>query len=133
MRKLVAVATVLIAVHANAGSGSIVVCESMTVCRLRVTYQEYDIPTLTFNTSSGGAINTTANFWLSQDCSGDPDASFQLVDSPIPNAGYWVLPIDDWGVYPNGTDFSIQWTIDGCPTTACINGTTGSSPELCPF
>jgi hypothetical protein len=54
-----------------------------------------------------------------------------LPDSPITDTGHWSLAIFDWAVFPDGTDFSIQWTIDGCPSTACVNGTTGSSPDIC--
>jgi hypothetical protein len=131
MKKVVSVAAALFAVHAWAGGGSIVICESMTACRLRLPNLEYDIPTLAVNTTSGGTINTTANFWLSQDCIGDPDATVELLGSPIPSEGYWILTMDDWAIYPDGTDFSVQWTIEGCPSTKCINGTTGTSPDMC--
>ncbi len=129
MKKLVTVAAVLFAVQVY--GGGIVVCESMTACRLRVPNPERDIPTLTIDTTSGGTINTRASFWLSPDCMGDPDASVQLLDSPIPSEGHWFLPITDWAIYPNGTDFSVQWTIEGCPSTECVNGTTGTSPDMC--
>jgi len=133
MKKLFAIIAALFAVHANAGGGSIVVCDSMAICRVPPPYMDYDALVLSFSSTAGGTINSTTNFWLSQDCQGDPDASLQLLDSPIPSAGYWILPLDAWAIYPDGTDFSIQWTIDGCPATDCINGTMGSSPDICQF
>jgi hypothetical protein len=129
MKKLVAVAAVLFAVQVY--GGGIVVCESMTACRRPPPYLQYDTPTLTFTTIEGGTINVSVNFWPSEDCAGDPDASVDLPDSPVIGAGYWILSMDDWATNPDGTVFSIQWTIDGCPATACINGTTGKSPEVC--
>jgi hypothetical protein len=131
MKKLIAVGAALFAVHAYAGGGSIVVCESMTGCRLPPPYRDYDTPTLTFNSTDGGSINITTNLWLSPDCQGDPDFTLQFLDSPIPSAGYWIFPMDSWAIYPDGTDFSIQWTIDGCPTMDCLDGTMGSSPDIC--
>jgi len=129
MKRLISVTAVLLAFQVY--GGGIVVCESMTACRLPPPYLQYDTPTLTFNTTDSGTINVNVNFWLSEDCSGDPDDSVELPNSPILGAGYWILPIDNWSVYPDGTVFSIQWTIDGCPSTACINGTTGKSPDVC--
>ncbi len=129
MKKLVAVATVLFAVQVY--GGGIVVCDSMTACRRPPPYLQYDTPTLTFTTTDRGSINVSVNFWLSEDCIGDPDAAVDLPDLVVPGAGYWLLSLDDWAVNPDGTVFSIQWAIDGCPSTACINGATGKSPEVC--
>jgi hypothetical protein len=133
MKKLVAVAAVLFAFHAYAGGGSILVCESMTVCRFPPPYQDYDTPALTFDTTAGGFIDVSVNLWLSQDCQGDPDASMQQLNEQVLSAGTWYFSVDNWAVYSDGTDYSIQWTIDGCPSTDCINGTTGSSPDICQF
>src|SRR5258708_1610854 len=104
MKKVISVAVALFTVHAY--GGGIVVCESMVACRLPPPYLDYDTPTLTFNTTDGGTINVSVNFWLSEDCSGDPDARVELPNSPIAGAGYWILPIDDWALNPDGTVFS---------------------------
>ena len=131
MGRLISVAAVLFAVQASAGG--IVVCESMTPCRMPPPYLRYDTPALTFGTTDSGTIHYTVNLWLSENCSGSPDATVEAPKSPIDGAGYWFLPVDRWAVYPDGTAFSIQWGIDGCPPMDCVNGMTGSSPEVCQF
>jgi hypothetical protein len=131
MKKLVSVAAVLFAVHAYAGGGSIMICESMTVCRFPPPYEDYDTPGLTFDTIAGGFINVGVALWLSPDCLGDPDNSIQQPRIQVIDAGHWNFSIDNWAVYPDGTNYSIQWTIDGCQPTDCVNGTTGSSPDIC--
>src|SRR5262249_41323239 len=67
---------------------------------------------------------------LSSDCQGDPDASMSFPGQSISGAGQWFIEVDSWQL-PDGTDFSIQWTIDGCPSTDCVNGTTGMLPDIC--
>ena len=128
MKKLLVIVAALFAVHAYAGGASIMVCESMTPCRVPLAY---DAPSLTFDTNAAGLVAVDVNLWLSQGCSGDPDMSMSLSDEEVPDAGHWNFVIFDWAIFPDGTDYSVQWTIDGCPATDCINGTTGTSPDIC--
>jgi len=130
MNKLFAIIAALFAVHAYAGGGSIVVCESMTACRFPPPVFPMDVPALSFDAISDGIVDISANLWLSSDCQGDPDASMSFPGQSISGAGQWFIEVDSWQL-PDGTDFSIQWTIDGCPTTDCVNGTTGMLPDIC--
>jgi hypothetical protein len=129
MKNFVSLAAVLFAVHAYA-QGSIVICESMTVCRFPPPIFPMDVPALSFDTTSDGSVNISVDFWLSAGCQGAPDSSMAFPGQSISGAGQWFIEVDNWQ-YLDGIDFSIQWTIDGCPTTACVNGTTGISPDIC--
>jgi len=106
--------------------GSIADCKSMTPCRFPSGYEEF---ALTFDTDSPGYIDLGVYLWLSPDCVGDPDDGAFFPQEEVPDAGHWNFIMADW-IYPKGTDYSIVWTIDDCATT-CVNGTTGSTPDLC--
>jgi hypothetical protein len=128
MKKLFAIIAALFAVHAYAGGGSIMICESMTACRVTLLY---NAPSLTFDTNARGFVDVDVNLWLSHGCSGDPDMSMSLSREEVPDAGHWNFVIFDWAIFPDGTDYSVQWTIDGCAATDCIDATTGTSPDIC--
>jgi len=114
-------------VHAG---GSIVDCGSVTVCRIPPPFEDYDTPAVSFYTNSGGTIDISADLWLTPDCPNDPDASAFFPSQDIPSDGQWFMANTDW-LFPDGTEFSIQWTIGDCSITDCTNGTTGKSPDIC--
>jgi len=131
MKKLLGVVVTLMTVPALGGDSPIV-CESMTPCRAPpFTIESYEVPALAFDTTDATPITMTAQVWWSTGCPGDADAVYGG-DGFVPDAGHWYLEADI-GKDPGFVDYSIQWTIDGCPTLDCIDGSIGSAPEECKF
>jgi hypothetical protein len=131
MKKLFGITPLLFALSVCAGDFA-VVCESMTPCRAPpFTIESYEVPALAFDTTDATPITTAALVWWSAGCPGDADAVYGG-DGFVPGAGHWYLEADI-GKDPSFVDYSIQWTIDGCPTLDCVDGTIGSAPEECKF
>ena len=126
--KLVSLVAVLFAMQAYA-DGSII-CESMTTCRAPpMTVYQYEVPVLAFDATGPTPITLTANVWWTSGCPGAPDLSFPGTGD-VPDAGHW-YSAPDTGSRPDGTNYSIQWTIDGCPPLDCMDGIIGSVPDIC--
>ncbi len=131
MKKLLGVIAAFCSLHVGAEEiSSSVDCESLMVCRgLPLTFEPYEVPALAFDTVFKAKITITADVWWIADCAGDPDASY-LAGGVVP-PGSWYQDADI-GEQPKGTEYSIEWTITGCPTLPCVNGIIGSEPEICP-
>ena len=125
MKRLVAVAAVLFALETH--SQTIVLCDSLTSCR--VPAPPYEVAALTMDTVDGGMVQMTVNFWYSHGCQGDPDLVTNL-NLPIPYSSTWEVNYLDPGPLPDGTEYSIIWSVDDCPSTACTDGTIATNP-LC--
>jgi hypothetical protein len=130
MKNLLGVIAAFGALHVGAEEKSSVDCESLMVCRAPpFTLEPYEVPALGFSTTFTAEIAVNADVWWTVDCPDDPDATF--FDSGEVPAGSWYQGADI-GEQPKGTQYSIQWTITGCPTLDCVNGTIGSEPDVCP-
>ena|ERR1700687_4213852 len=130
LNKLFAVVATLLALHAWAGSGSLIDCESLDFCRApEGSLLPYEVPALTFFTTGPTQWEIGADVWFSSGCQGEPDhmcrgSGFREIEG----MAYLVADIDQ---QPVGTTYSIQWIIAGCPEQPCIEGTLGSAPDIC--
>jgi len=126
MNKLFAIIAALFAVHAYAQS--VVVCESLNSCR--TPPPPYEVPALNMDTSDGGPVQVTVNFWYSHGCQGDPDLVSDM-NLPFPYASTWAVNYLDPGAMDDGTEYSIIWMVDECPATDCTDGTISAAPDIC--
>ena len=127
MKKLISVAVAVLLPYVPAFAD--VVCESMVVCRVPSPPLDYESNFLAVDVTSAGPVSFTVNYWGSQGCVGDPDQIIPL-DFDIPRPGHWGLPLD-FGPQDDGTPYSVIWQTDGCVPTNCVNGTIGSTPDIC--
>jgi hypothetical protein len=126
MKSLFAIAAVLIAVQTQ--GQSVVVCESINSCR--TPPPPYEVPALNMDTTDGGPVQVTVNFWYSHGCKGDPDLVSNM-NLAIPYASTWAVNYLDPGPLEDGSEYSIIWMVDDCPATACNDGTISVSPDIC--
>ena len=132
MKSAILTVVLLSALQADAAKGSAVDCESLTPCRAPpFTIESYEVPALALDTTDSTPITMTALVWWSSGCPGDPDAIY-YDEGTIPAAGHWYLEADI-GDDPRVVDYSIQWSIEGCPILDCVDGTLGSAPDVCKF
>jgi hypothetical protein len=131
MKKLLGVVVALLTVPAWGGD-LLIDCKSLIACRFPAGWVlPYEIPGLAFQALGPTDYTVTANFWWASGCPGDPN----IIDGGsgyVPGAGLWYEGIDI-DKQPDGTEYSIQWTIDGCPTLDCVDGVIGSTPDECPL
>jgi hypothetical protein len=126
MKKVVSVAAALFALETH--SQSIVVCDSLASCREPAP--PYEVAALTMETTDGGMVGMTVNFWYSHGCQGDPDIVSDISLS-IPYSSIWGVNYLDPGPLPDGTEYSIIWMADDCPATDCRDGTIATDPDIC--
>src|SRR5215472_17225167 len=123
MKKLLGVVVALMTAPASGGD-LLFDCKSMTTCRLPAgSVLPYEVPALAFEALGPTDIASTANLWWASGCPGDPDIT-DVESGYVPSAGLWYLGVDI-DEQPDGTEYSIQWTIDGCPTLDCVDGVIG--------
>jgi len=87
-------------------------------------------PAVHFQLAADQVVHIEADVWNGLGCPGQPFAT-ATGDLPL-SAGDDIVFVQFMPPMPDGAAISLQWRVDGCAQTACLNYILGQTPALCP-